>query len=111
MIQLNYRTSAKLRFTEDARELFGHMAYTGPISHEEPYTVYFPVYRKVTTIGVRYFLYNKGRKERKVFIQGELIRIPINVGVVKLGTQPMYLSELGTTHCLYRKWILSVYVG
>ena len=64
VIRLNYRASAKLRFTEDARELFGHLAYTGPISHEE-------MFRPVTTIGVRYYLYNKGKKKRKVYIQGE----------------------------------------
>lgn len=104
VIRLNYRASAKLKFTEDVRELFGHLAYTGPISHEE-------VYRRVTTIGVHYYLYNKGKKERKVYIQGELIRLPINVGVVKLGTQPMYMSELGATFCLYRKQIMSIYVG
>lgn len=104
VIRLNYRASAKLKFTDDVKELFGHLAYTGPISHEE-------VYRRVTTIGVHYYLYNKGKKERKVYIQGELIRLPINVGVVKLGTQPMYMSELGATFCLYRKQIMSIYVG
>lgn len=104
VVRLNYRASAKLKFTDDVRELFGHFAYTGPISHEE-------VYRRVTTIGVHYYLYNKGKKERKVYIQGELIRLPIQVGVVKLGTQPMYFDELGATFCLYRKQIMSIYVG
>ena len=104
VVRLNYRASAKLKFTEDVRELFGHYAYTGPISHEE-------VYRRVTTIGVHYYLYNKGKKERKVYIQGELIRLPIDIGVVKLGTQPMYMPELGATFCLYRKQIMSIYVG
>lgn len=104
VIRLNYRASARLQFTDDARELFGHLAYTGPISHEE-------MFRRVTTIGVRYYLYNKGKKERKVYIQGDLIRIPINVGVVKMGTQPMYMSDLGATFCLYRKQIMSIYVG
>lgn len=104
VIRLNYRASAKLKFTADIKELFGHLAYTGPISHEE-------VFRRVTTIGVRYYLYNKGKKERKVYIQGQLIRCPINVGVVKLGTQPMHLAELGATFCLYRRQIMSIYVG
>ena len=104
VVRLNYRASAKLKFTEDVRELFGHYAYTGPMSHEE-------VYRRVTTIGVHYYLYNKGKKERKVYIQGELIRLPIDVGVIKLGTQPMYMPELGATFCLHRKQIMSIYVG
>lgn len=104
VVRLNYRASAKLKFTYDVRELFGHFAYTGPISHEE-------VYRRVTTIGVHYYLYNKGKKERKVYIQGELIRLPVQVGVVKLGTQPMYVDELGATFCLHRKQIMSIYVG
>lgn len=104
VVRLNYRASAKLRFTEDVRELFGHFAYTGPISHEE-------VYRRVTTIGVHYYLYNKGKKERKVYIQGELIRLPVQVGVVKLGTQPMFVDELGATFCMHRKQIMSIYVG
>eukprot|EP00177_Eucheuma_denticulatum_P006452 GFKZ01011759.1.p1 GENE.GFKZ01011759.1~~GFKZ01011759.1.p1 ORF type:complete len:731 (-),score=83.28 GFKZ01011759.1:964-3054(-) len=104
VVRLNYRASAKLKFTEDVRELFGHHAYTGPITHEE-------VYRRVTTIGVHYYLYNKGKKERKVYIQGELIRLPVQVGVVKLGTQPMYFDELGATFCLLRKQIMSIYVG
>lgn len=104
VVRLNYRASAKLKFTDDVRELFGHMAYTGPISHEE-------VYRRVTTIGVQYYLYNKGKKERKVYIQGHLIRLPVNVGVVKLGTQPMYMPELGSVFCLFRRQIMSIYVG
>lgn len=104
VVRLNYRASAKLKFTDDVRELFSHLAYTGPISHEE-------VYRRVTTIGVHYYLYNKGKKERKVYIQGELIRLPVQVGVVKLGTQPMYFDEVGATFCLHRKQIMSIYVG
>lgn len=104
VVRLNYRASAKLKLTDEVRELFGHLAYTGPISHED-------VYRKVTTIGVHYYLYNKGKKERKVYIQGHLVRLPINVGVIKLGTQPMYMPELGAYYCLHRKQIMSVYVG
>lgn len=104
VIRLHQPASAKLKFTDDVRELFGHLAYTGPISHEE-------VFRKVTTIGVHYYVFNKGKKERKVYIQGDLIRLPLNIGVVKLGTQPLFLSELGATFCLYRKQIMSIYVG
>lgn len=104
VVRLNYRASAKLKLTDEVRELFGHLAYTGPISHEE-------VVRKVTTIGVHYYLYNKGKKERKVYIQGHLVRLPITVGVIKLGTQPMYMPELGATFCLHRKQIMSIYVG
>lgn len=104
VVRLNYRASAKLKFTDEARELFKHMAYTGPISHEE-------VFRRVTTIGVNYYQYNKGKRERKVYIQGDLIRLPLNVGVVKLGTQPMFLTELGALYCLYRKQIMSIYLG
>eukprot|EP00737_Agarophyton_chilense_P004526 gb/GEZJ01005768.1/.p1 GENE.gb/GEZJ01005768.1/~~gb/GEZJ01005768.1/.p1 ORF type:complete len:564 (-),score=71.13 gb/GEZJ01005768.1/:447-2018(-) len=104
VVRLNYRASAKLKLTDDVKELLGHLAYTGPISHED-------MYRQVTTIGVHYYLYNKGKKERKVYIQGELVRLPINVGIIKLGTQPMYMPELGATFCLHRKQIMSIYVG
>lgn len=104
VVRLNSRASAKLKFTDDVRELFRHLAYTGPISHEK-------VFRDVTTIGVSYYMFNKGKKERKVYIQGDLIRLPLNVGVVKLGTQPMYLSEVGSMFCLYRKQIMSIYTG
>lgn len=104
VIRLNLRTSAKLKFTDDVRELFGHLAYTGPISHED-------VFRKVTTIGVRYYMFNKGKKERKVYIKGELICLPINVGITKLRTQPLFRTELGATYLLYRKQQVSIYVG
>lgn len=104
IIRLNSRPAAKLKFTDDVRQLFGHLAYTGPVGHEE-------IYRVVTTIGVDYYLYNKGKKERKVYIQGDLVRLPINVGVVKLGTQPLYMDDLGATFVLYRSQIMSIYVG
>lgn len=104
IVRLNSRSSAKLKFTDDVRSLFGNLAYTGPVGHEE-------IYRKVTTIGVDYYLYNKGKKERRVYIQGDLVRLPINVGVVKLGTQPMYMDDLGATFVLYRQQIMSIYVG
>lgn len=104
VVRLNSRASAKLKFTDDVRELFKHFAYTGPISHET-------VFRKVTTMGVEYYMNNKGKKERKVYIQGDLVRLPLNVGVVKLGSQPMYLPEVGSMFCLYRKQIMSIYTG
>lgn len=104
VVRLNYRSSAKLKFTSDVSELFQHLAYTGPISHEE-------IYRQVTTRGVHYYLYNKGKKERKVYLQGHLVRLPIPVGVIKLGTQPMHMKELGATFLLHRKQIMSIYIG
>lgn len=104
IVRLHSRAAAKLKFTDDARQLFGHLAYTGPISHEE-------IYRKVTTIGVNYYSYNKGKRERKVYIQGELVSLPVQVGVVKLGTQPMYMNDIGATFVLYRQQKISIYVG
>lgn len=104
LVRLNYRSSAKLKFTNDFRELFGNFAYTGPVDHEH-------LYRRVTTIGANYYQNNKGKKERKVYIQGELVKLPVQVGVVKLGSQPTCVDERGATFILHRKQILSIYVG
>lgn len=104
IVRLNSRSAAKLRFTEDMRQLFGHLCYTGPISHEA-------VYRKVTTIGVNYYLYNKGKRERKVYLQGDLIQLPLEMGVVKLGTRPLRMDEVGAYYILYKRQVLKIYVG
>lgn len=77
IVRLNSRASAKLKFTDDMKLLFGHLSYTGPVSHEE-------VYRKVTTIGVNYYLYNKGKKERKVYLQVRRICQSFRLGVLEL---------------------------
>ncbi|KAI0564605.1 hypothetical protein FGB62_25g418 [Gracilaria domingensis] len=104
IIRLNSRSAAKLKFTEDMRQLFSHLSYNGPISHEA-------VYRKVTTIGVNYYLYNKGKKERKVYLQGDMVQIPLEMGIVKLGTSPLYLGEVGAYYILYKRQVMKVYVG
>lgn len=104
ILRLNSRAAAKLRFTDDMRDIFSHLCYTGPWSHEE-------VYRKVTTMGVNYYLYNKGKKERKVYLQGDLVQLPIEMGVVKLGTRPLRMDEVGAYFVLYRKQVMKLYVG
>lgn len=104
IVRLNSRSAAKLKFTEDMKLLFSHLCYTGPISHEA-------VYRKVTTIGVNYYLYNKGKKERKVYLQGDLVQLPLEMGVVKLGTRPLRLDEVGAYYILYRRQVLKIYNG
>lgn len=104
LVRLQSRNTAKLEFTEDVRLLFGNMAYTGPLSHEK-------LYRDTTTIGVNYYMYNKGKKSRKVYLQGDLIRLPLEVGVVKNGAQAMYLKEVGSTYVLYKPQVMSIYIG
>lgn len=104
LVRLNYRSSAKLKFTKDFEELFGNFAYTGPADHEH-------LYRKVTTIGANYYQNNKGKRERKVYIQGELVKLPVQIGIVKLGTQPTCVDERGATFILHRKQVMSIYVG
>jgi hypothetical protein len=104
LVRLQSRNTAKLIFTEDIRMLFGNLAYTGPMSHEE-------LYRRVTTIGVNYYLYNKGKKARKVYLQGDLVRLPIELGVVKNGAHAMYLKEVGSTYVLYKPQVMSIYIG
>lgn len=104
VVRLNSRASSKFKFTSDFKTLFGHLAYTGPITHEE-------VYRKVTTVGVNYYLYNKGKKERKVYLRGFLHKIPLELGMVKLGARPLRTDELGCHYILYRKQTIQVYVG
>lgn len=69
------------------------------------------IYRKVTTIGVDYYVYNKGKKERKVYLQGNLIQLSLEMGVVKLGTKPLRTDEVGAYYLAYRRQILQIYVG
>lgn len=104
LVRLQSRNTAKLIFTEEVRELFGNLAYTGPLSHED-------LYRKVTTIGVNYFLYNKGKKSRRVYLQGDLVQVPLELGVVKCGAHAMYLKEIGSTYVMYKPQIMSIYIG
>jgi hypothetical protein len=104
LIRLQSRAQAKLIFTEDVRLLFGNLAYTGPLSHEA-------LYRNVTTLGVNYYAYNKGKKSRKVYVQGDLVRLPVEMGVVKNGAQAMFLKEIGSTFVLYKPQVLSIYIG
>lgn len=104
VIRLNNPNSSKLQFEPDVRELFKSLAYSGPISHEA-------LYRQVTTVGVDYYRHNKGKKNRKVFLCGELIRLPISIGVVKNSAYPMYYPELGSTYVLYKSQTMSIYFG
>jgi hypothetical protein len=104
LVRLQSRNAAKLEFTEDVRLLFGNLAYTGPMSHED-------LYRSVTTIGVNYYLYNKGKKSRKVYLQGDLVRLPVELGVVKCGAQALYMKEIGSTYVLYKPQVMSIYIG
>lgn len=104
VVRLNNRNAAKFKFTSDFKQLFCHLAYTGPISHEE-------VFRRVTTNAVNYYENNKGKKERKVYLRGTLYKIPLELGIVKLGTRPLRTDELGCHYLLYRKQVLQIYDG
>lgn len=104
IVRLGNSKGATFKFTPEIKQILGHIAYTGPIRHEE-------LFRDITTIGVNFYKYNKGKKERNVYIRGHHIQLPIKLGVVKLGLQPMYMPDLGATYVLYRSQIMSVYVG
>lgn len=104
IVRLQSRSASRLNFTDHMRSLFSHLSYSGPWSHET-------LYRNVTTIGVNYYQFNKGLKNRHVFIRGKRISLPIEMGIVKLGTRPLRLDELGSTHILYRRQIMHIYIG
>lgn len=104
LVRLHSRAAAKLVFTPDMKKQFAQLAYTGPLSHES-------VYREVTTIGVNYYQFNKGMKERKVFLHGNLIRLPLHMGVVKLGTRPLRFDEVGSRFVMYRSQTMLIYSG
>lgn len=102
--RLNSPTSSKLEFTPEVKELFGSLLYSGPISHEE-------LFRKVTTMGVAYYRHNKGKKTRQVYLRGLLIRVPIEIGLVKNSAYPMHYRESGSTYVLYKRQMMSIYHG
>lgn len=104
LVRLHSRSSAKFLFSPDLRQLFQHLAYTGPCSHEN-------MYRSITTIGVNYYQNNKGHRERRVFLVGHVVKFSIRLGVVKLDNFPLCVDELGSRFVLYRSQRMHVYVG
>lgn len=104
LVRLHSREGAKLSFLDKVKPFFKQLSYTGPLSHEE-------MYRKVTTIGVDYYQYNKGPKSRRVYIKGKQIRVPIKLGIVKLGTRPLYFQEEESKYILYRQQVVQIFTG
>lgn len=104
ILRLHSRAAAKLSFTDEMKSIFSHLSYSGPLTHEM-------MYREVTTIGVDYYQFNKGLRSRHVYIKGKQISLPIEMGVVKLGTRPLHLDELGSRYILYRRQTMQIYTG
>lgn len=104
LVRLHSREGAKLSFMDSIKPFFKQLSYTGPLSHEE-------MYRKVTTIGVDYYQYNKGPKSRRVYIKGKQISVPIKLGIVKLGTRPLYFQEEDSKYILYRQQVVQIFTG
>lgn len=104
LVRLHAHTGAKLLFVPETKPKFGHLAYIGPCSHET-------FYKSLISIGVNYYQYNRGPCERRVFIKGILITLPVRIGVVNLGTRALRLDEAGSRFVLYRSQQLSIYIG
>lgn len=88
--------SAKIKFEEDVKGMFGDAAYAGPSTTAQ-------LYSKVLTVAQDYYKLRRGKKNRRLYIRGYVVQIPIEVGVVKVPRQPLYMSEFGSGYLLHAR--------
>lgn len=102
--KLSSRGGSRLTLSEPMQRFVGHAAYTGPVSMSEMYTA-------VLTFAKAYYKKNKGKRERKVFIRGELQTLPIPCSVLPVGNAPLNVHEPTAVAIIARAQIVNLFHG
>jgi hypothetical protein len=102
--KLNSRGGARLTLSEEMKRFAEHAAYTGP-------STVAVMYSSVLRFAQAYYHRNKGKRERKVFVRGELQHLPVPTCVLSVGQAPLNMHEPAAIAVLARAQELSLFTG
>lgn len=102
--KLASRTGARMFLSESMQRFAGHGAYTGG-------TTLFSIGTQVAKKGHEYYAKHKGKKERKVYVSGDLVRIEIPLSAFVVKGKGLRHDEADATHILARPQVLNVFIG
>lgn len=91
--RLHSRGSARLTLSSIMREFVGHAAHCGPVPLPEMITT-------VLEFGKAHYQTHQGKRERQVFIRGEMLKMPLPFCVVDVGATPLNTAEPGSVAVL-----------
>lgn len=91
--RLHSRGSARLTLSSIMREFVGHAAHCGPVPLSEMLTT-------VLEFGKAHYRKHKGKRDRQVFIRGEMLKMPLPFCVVDVGATPLNTAEPGSVAVL-----------
>lgn len=103
--RLQARSGARLAIAAGVRDLFGHPAFSGPVAMER-------VCCDVAAVGVDFYQCHRGAKQRKVYLHGEVVTLPLQMGVVQLGDQGAFRrEESGAEFVMFRQQVVTIVKG
>lgn len=88
------RVSSKIRFCDEVRPMLEEVAFSGPVSTQT-------LTEKLIFYSNEHFKNFKGKRARKVFLRGVVVKLPIEVGVVKVLQRSMHTHENSAKFVLY----------
>jgi hypothetical protein len=102
--KLSSRGGARFSLTGMMQSFLGHSAYAGPLGMTE-------MYISVIKFATAYYRQNKGKLERRVYIQGGLVRLPISTSFFVAGDTPHLSSEAGSKGILASTQLVHIFYG
>jgi hypothetical protein len=96
LIGLHRPKSTKLALSNDVKFLFAEDAYCGPTPADR-FTA------NLIAKATDYYKLKRGKRSRKVFLRGSLVKLPLEVGAIKSPTLPTISHELGAAFVLYAR--------
>lgn len=98
VVRLNSRGTGKFKVADDVKQLFGSFAYTGPLTTSS-------LVSKIVGVATDYYRAHKGKKVRRVYVRGQMAKIEVPAGVIKLPLQPLVVDEIGAPYVLHSKQV------
>jgi hypothetical protein len=96
LVGLHRPKSTKFIFSGDVRPFFAENAYCGPVSASQ-FT------QNLIARATEYYKLKRGKKSRKVYLRGSLVKLPVEVGAVKCSKVPGIAHEIGAAFVLFAR--------
>lgn len=88
------RGGIKLKFCDNIRPLLEGLAYSCPLSTQS-------LSDEISAFATKHSSQVRGKRTRKVFLNGVVIKLPVEVGVAKVPRHSFHLHESGAQFVLY----------
>jgi hypothetical protein len=96
LIALHRPKAARVNIHDDLKFAFADRAFCGPLPADQ---FFFKLVAKAT----EYYKLKHGKKSRRVYLRGSLIKLPVEVGVVKCPKAGPLARDIGAEYLLHAR--------